>query len=41
MIAGKGILKQGAQLWFIRANQIGGIDSTIVPYAPTTIIPGR
>ena len=34
-------LKQGAQLWFIRANQIGGIDSTIVPYAPTTIIPGR
>ena len=34
-------LIHGAQLWFIRANQIGGIDSTIVPYAPTTIIPSR
>ena len=31
-------LKQGAQLWFIRANQVGGYDPDITPLAPTTLL---
>ena len=33
------LLTQGAQLWFIRTNQVGGWDSKIIPYAPTTLLP--
>ncbi len=31
------LLTQGAQLWFIRTNQVGGWDAKILPYAPTTL----
>ena len=30
-------LKHGAKLWFIRTNQIGGHDPTIIPLAPARI----
>ncbi len=33
------LLKQGARLWFIRTNQVGGWDAKILPYAPTTLLP--
>ncbi len=33
------LLTQGAQLWFIRTNQVGGWDTKILPYAPTTLPP--
>ncbi|HEY9645607.1 MAG TPA: hypothetical protein V6C88_04510 [Chroococcidiopsis sp.] len=32
------LLKQGAALWFIRTNQIGGHDPTIEPVAPTVLL---
>ena len=32
------LLKQGARLWFIRTNQVGGWDPKILPYAPTTLL---
>ena len=31
------LLKQGAFLWVIRTNQVGGFDADIEPIAPTTI----
>lgn len=31
-------LEEEASLWFIRTNQIGGYDPTIVPRAPTTLL---
>ena len=31
------LLQQGAQLWFLRTNQVGGVDPSIVPLAPTTL----
>jgi len=34
----KVFLDQGAQLWFLRTNQVGGFDSTIEPVAPTGIL---
>ena len=30
-------LEHGAQLWFLRTNQVGGWDSEIVPLAPTLL----
>ncbi|MBD0268747.1 MAG: CPBP family intramembrane metalloprotease [Cyanobacteria bacterium Co-bin8] len=33
-------LRQGAQLWFLRANQVGGIDLGIAPVAPTLLLGG-
>ncbi len=33
----KTFLQQGANLWVLRTNQVGGVDNTIVPVAPTTI----
>lgn len=30
-------LDYGAQLWFLRTNQVGGEDPTILPLAPTTV----
>lgn len=34
------LLKHGAKLWFIRTNQVGGINADTIPYAPTTLIGG-
>jgi predicted Abi (CAAX) family protease len=34
-------LKQGASLWFIRTNQVGGFDPDIQPKAPTAILGHR
>ncbi|MDJ1173121.1 CPBP family glutamic-type intramembrane protease [Roseofilum capinflatum] len=34
----KVFLDQGAQLWFLRTNQVGGLDPTIEPVAPTGIL---
>lgn len=31
-------LKHGAQLWFLRPNQVFGWDSTILPVAPTVVL---
>lgn len=31
-------LKQGATLWFLRTNQVGGYDPTILPLAPTPLL---
>jgi predicted Abi (CAAX) family protease len=31
-------LKNGAKLWFIRTNQVGGFDPDIVPKAPTRLL---
>lgn len=31
-------LKQGAKLWFLRTNQVGGFDPDIVPKAPTRLL---
>ena len=31
-------LNQGAKLWFIRTNQVGGYDPDITPLAPTTLL---
>ena len=33
-------LLNGAQLWFLRPNQVGGYDGTIVPIPPTTLFGG-
>jgi predicted Abi (CAAX) family protease len=30
-------LKQGARLWVLRSNQVGGFDDSIAPVAPTTL----
>ncbi len=30
-------LKQGARLWVLRSNQVGGFDHSITPVAPTTL----
>ncbi len=30
-------LEQGAQLWFLRTNQVGGFDPNIVPVAPSIV----
>jgi predicted Abi (CAAX) family protease len=31
-------LKLGANLWFLRTNQVGGVDPDIVPLAPTELL---
>ena len=31
-------LNYGAQLWFLRTNQVGGWDPTLLPLAPTTVL---
>lgn len=31
------LLDQGAELWFLRTNQVGGNDPTILPLAPTAL----
>lgn len=31
-------LKQGAKLWFLRTNQVGGFDPDILPKAPTRLL---
>ncbi|MGF1458598.1 MAG: type II CAAX prenyl endopeptidase Rce1 family protein [Leptolyngbyaceae cyanobacterium] len=31
------LLDHGAEMWFLRTNQVGGQDSTIVPLAPTEL----
>ncbi|MDJ0600329.1 MAG: CPBP family intramembrane metalloprotease domain-containing protein [Crocosphaera sp.] len=33
------LLTQGAKLWLIRTNQVGGWDANICPYPPTTLFP--
>lgn len=33
-------LLNGAQLWFLRTNQVGGVDPTIEPIAPTLFMGG-
>ncbi|OLP17100.1 abortive infection protein [Leptolyngbya sp. 'hensonii'] len=35
------LLKQGAKLWVIRTNQIGGLNPDILPLAPTTLLGDR
>lgn len=32
------LLKAGADLWFLRTNQVGGFDPTIAPVAPTKVL---
>jgi len=32
------LLNAGAQLWFLRTNQVGGFDPTLSPIAPTTVL---
>jgi len=34
---GKAFLQQGASLWLLRSNQVGGIDPDIAPIAPTAL----
>ncbi|MDJ1177636.1 CPBP family glutamic-type intramembrane protease [Roseofilum sp. BLCC_M91] len=34
----KVFIEQGAQQWFLRTNQVGGLDPTIEPVAPTGIL---
>lgn len=31
------LLQHGGELWFLRTNQVGGADSTILPLAPTEL----
>lgn len=33
-------LQNGGQLWFLRTNQVGGYDPTIMPVAPTLLLGG-
>jgi predicted Abi (CAAX) family protease len=35
---GRIFLQQGAKLWFLRANQVGGWDEDILPLAPTVLL---
>ncbi|MDY6782617.1 MAG: CPBP family glutamic-type intramembrane protease [Cyanobacteriota bacterium] len=35
---GRIFLQQGAALWFLRANQVGGWDEDILPLAPTVLL---
>jgi len=32
------LLNHGAELWFLRTNQVGGADPTILPLAPTALL---
>ncbi|NJL47861.1 MAG: CPBP family intramembrane metalloprotease domain-containing protein, partial [Leptolyngbyaceae cyanobacterium SM2_5_2] len=32
------LLKHGGELWFLRTNQVGGEDPTILPLAPTQLL---
>lgn len=34
------LLDHGAKIWFLRTNQVGGWDPTIMPLAPTVLIRG-
>ncbi|NJR63884.1 MAG: hypothetical protein HC769_37060 [Cyanobacteria bacterium CRU_2_1] len=35
------LLKQGAKLWFLRTNQVGGSDPDILPLAPIYLLGNR